>query len=257
MPVEVVSYRLALRGKNVGTHVMKTAVLGREVQLEARSQFQSSTLNATVTQRSRSHAHLRHSLRFREEVVERNEQRFLDVTFDARSGLVTASKGPRDSSSMPYLRDYRDPLSLLHELRGMAARPPQTADESAPEDATADGATDAAADSATFPMLGKDVHAQLAGEVDVETGLGVKRARAYLLHPGMSVVYVAVEAPHHIVKMSQRLPEGLLDVVLVKLGSEQALAQFGVEARTASTEGQGQQKRRARRRRPRRGGRRG
>ncbi len=246
MAVEVVSYRLAMRGKNVGTHVMKTSVLGREVQLEAKSQFQSSTLNATITQRSRSHTQNRHSLRFREEVVERNEQRFLDVTFDARSGLVTASKGPRDASSMPYLRDYRDPLSLLHELRGMAA--------SASAD---DLATDAPTDSATFPMLGKDVHAQLAGEVDVETGLGIKRARAYLLHPGMSVVYVAVEAPHYIVKMSQRLPEGLLDVVMMKLGSEQALAQFGVEAKAAQGEGQGQQKRRARRRRPRRGGRRG
>lgn len=239
MAVEVVSYRLAMRGKNVGTHVMKTAVLGREVQLEAKSQFQSSTFNATVTQRSRSHAQLRHSLRFREEVVERNEQRFLDVTFDTRNGVVTASKGPRDTSSMPYFRDYRDPLSLLHELRGLG--------DAAPD----------ATESATFPMLGKDVHAQLAGEVDVETGLGVKRARAYLLHPGMSVVYVAVEAPHYIVKMSQRLPEGLLDVVMTKLGSEQALAQFGVEAKAAPAEGQGQQKRRSRRRRPRRGGRRG
>lgn len=244
MPVEVTSYRLALRGKSVGTHVMKTAVLGDEVQLEARSQFQSASLDATVTQRSRSQVERGSSLRFREEVVERNEQRFLDLTFDARSGLVTASKGPRDTATMPYLRDYRDPLSLLHELRGLAA------DTGAGQD---DGA---APPAATFPMLGKDVHAQFAGEVDVETALGVKRAYAYLLHPGMNVVYVAAEAPHHIVKMSQRLPEGLLDVVLVKVGSEQALPPFGLEGRERQDERQGGSRRRSRRRRPRRGNRR-
>lgn len=226
---------------------MKTAVLGREVQLEARSQFQSASLNATVTQRSRSHAQRGFSLRFREEVVERSEQRYLELTFDARSGLVTASKGPRDSASIPYLRDYRDPLSLLHELRGLAAVPVANDDDEAPSP-----------EAATFPMLGKDVHVQLVGEVDVETALGVKRAHAYLLHPGMNVVYVAAEPPHLIVKMSQRLPEGLLDVVLVKVGSEQSLPPFGGEGREAQgeRERQGGSRRRSRRRRPRRGNRR-
>ncbi len=249
MAVEVLSYRLTLRGKNVGTHVVKTAELGSEVQLEAKSQFQGSTLNATITQRSRSHAERHHSLRYREEVVERNEQRVLDVNFDARSGLVTASKGARDSASMPYIRDYRDPLSLLHELRFLAAG---GADEARSGDAASLGPT---AD-AVFPLLGKDVHVQYKGEADVETALGVKRARAYLLHPGMSVVYVDAEAPHHIVKMSQRLPEGLLDVVLVKLGSEQSLPAFGGEGRSGAGREPGSARRRSRRRRARKGGRR-
>lgn len=229
MAVEVCSYRLTLRGKPVGTHVLKTEGRGRHTQLEGRAQFQGTLGLATVQQRSRCHSQRHFSLRFREETQERTEQRVFDVTFDAQNGVVTAAKGAKDVARMPYLRPYRDPLSLLHELRSL-------------------GETELA----RLPMLGKDVTVQFVGEVDLDTALGPRRARAYLLHPGQSVVYVDVAPPHTILKLTQRLAEGHLDALLVKVASEPSLEPFD----EGGTEGGGavgkSGKRRSRRRRPRR-----
>ncbi len=228
MSVEVHSYRLALRGKPVGTHVVKTALKGQHAQLEARSQFQGQLGVSTVVQRSRCHAVEHFSLRFNEETQERSEQRKFDVTFDGREGLVTASKGGKDNASIPYLLPYRDPLSLLHELRSLS-------EQDSPQ---------------VVPMLGKDVTVQFAGEVELDTALGRKRARAYVLHPGQSVVYVDVAEPHAILKLTQRLLEGQLEVLLVKVGSEAALEPFG-EAEPERGRGKSGRKR-GQRRRPRR-----
>ena len=228
MSVEVHSYRLALRGKPVGTHVVKTALQGQHAQLEARSQFQGQLGVSTVVQRSRCHAAEHFSLRFSEETQERNEQRKFNVTFDSRQGLVTASKGNKDTSSMPYLLPYRDPLALLHEIR-------QLNDQDGPR---------------LVPMLGKEVNVQFAGEVDLDTALGRKRARAYVLHPGQSVVYVDVAEPHAILKLTQRLSEGQLEVLLVKVGSEAGLEPFG-DAEPQRGRGRSGRKR-GQRRRPRR-----
>lgn len=227
MPVEVCSYRLTLRGKPAGTHVLKTEGRGRHTQLEGRAQFQGPLGLATVQQRSRCHAQRHFSLRFREETQERNEQRVFDVTFDNQQGLVTATKGAKDVARMPYLRPYRDPLSILHELRSLGE-----------------------VESAHVPMLGKDVTVQFVGEHDLETALGKKRARVYLLHPGQSVVYVDVDAPHTILKLTQRLPDGHLDALLVKVGSEPSLEPFDESGGGEKSGKSG--KRRSRRRRPRR-----
>ncbi len=205
MSVEVMSYRLTYRGKPAGTQVLKSELRGRHAQLEGRSQFQGPLGTSTVVQKSRSHAQRYFSLRYLEETQERNESRSLDVTFDAATGLVTAVKGPKDQAAIPYLVPFRDPLGLLYELRAL----------------------DAPAQPATVPMLGKDVRVQFAGVVDLETALGQRRARAYLLHPGQSVVYVDVAEPHHILKLTQRLAEGHLDALLVKVGSEPSLEPFG------------------------------
>lgn len=225
MPVEVCSYRLVLRGKPAGTHVLKTEGKGRHTQLEGRAQFQGPLGLATVHQRSRCHAQRHFSLRFREEMQDRNEQRVFDVTFDNQQGVVTAAKGAKDVARMPYLRPYRDPLSLLHELRSLGE-----------------------VELARLPMLGKDVMVQFVGEHDLDTALGRKRARAYLLHPGQSVVYVDVVAPHTILKLTQRLPDGHLDALLVKVASEPSLEPFDEAAEQGGKSG----KRRSRRRRPRR-----
>ena len=76
-------------------------------------------------------------------------------------------------------------------------------------------------------MLGKDVTVQAAGEVDLRTALGERRAWAYLLHPGGSVVYVDTAPPHTILKLVQRLPEGSLESLLVSVASEPSLEGFG------------------------------
>lgn len=233
MPVEVMSFRLTYRGKPVGTQVIKTELRGRHTVLEGKSQFQGALGNVTVVQRSRSHAQRFYSLRYLEETQERNDNRKFDVTFDTEAGLVSAVKGPKDQASVPYLVPYRDPLGLLHELR--ALEEPQ--------------------EGVAVPMLGKTVNVHFAGEVDLDGAFGLRRARAYVLHPGQSVVYVDVEPPHHILKLTQRLAEGHLDALLVKVASESALEPFGEapeqrKVRGGARGGKGEQ--RAARRRPRR-----
>ncbi len=231
MSVEVMSFRLTYRGKPAGTQVLKTELQGRHTQLEGRSQFSGPLGNVTVVQRSRCHAQRFFSLRYLEETQERNDSRVFDVTFDAQTGLVSAVKGPKDQASMPYVVPYRDPLGLLHELRTME-------EFAAPTE---------------VPMLGKSVSVQFAGTVELETALGKKRARAYLLHPGQSVVYVDVQSPHHILKLTQRLAEGHVDALLVRIASEGPLEPFGEAGGPRKTKGGGRGKgERSTKRRPRR-----
>jgi len=224
MSVEVCSYRLTLRGKPVGTHVLKTENKGRFTRMEGTSHFQGSLGTLSVVQSSRSSSDSHHSLRFREETKERSENRSFDVTFDEGRGLVRAARGPRDLAETPYLRPYRDPLSLLNEIRSLGDQ----------------GALNIA-------MLGKDVSVQFVGEVDLATALGTKRARAYLLHPGQSVVYVDVHSPYTILKLTQRLADGHVDALLVRVASEPSLEAFGEDDKRQSQDGKGARKRRGRR----------
>lgn len=205
MSVEVMSFRYTYRGKPAGTQVIKTELKGRHTQLEGKAQFQGALGNATVVQRSRCSAERFFSLRYLEETQERNESRSFDVTFDPQTGLVSAVKGQKDQASVPYLVSYRDPLSLLHELRTIGER----------------------AEPVLIPLLGKTVSVQYGGEVELDGPFGPRRARAYVLHPGQSVVYVDNQAPHHILKLTQRLADGHLDALLIKVASEAALEPFG------------------------------
>lgn len=227
-PVEVVSYRLSHRGKPVGSQTIKTADLGRHAQLEVRSQFQGGFGVGTVVQRSRCFDG-GVSLRFNEETQDRSESRKFDVVFDTRQGLITASKGSKDSAQIPYLLPYRDPVSLLHEIRklGVLEAPYRV------------------------PMLGKEVTVQFVGEVELETVLGRRPAYAYVLHPGQSVIYVDVKEPRTILKLTQRLPDGQLDALLVKVATEASMDPFGdqVEQKPKSSKSG---RRRGQRRRPRR-----
>jgi len=228
--VEVCNYRLTLRGKPVGTHVIKTEEAGRVRRMEAQSLFQGALGSSRVLQRSRSSVGEHHSLDFREETQERSEKRTFEVDFDADSGLVRASKGPKDRSEIPYLRPYRDPLSMLAEVRRLGDS----------------GATEIA-------MLGKDVVVQFLGAVDLNTALGDKRANAYLLHPGNSVVYVDSQAPHAILKLTQRLPDGHLDALIVSIASEATLEGFAADDRPQERGSKSGRRRRGRRRQKRRG----
>jgi hypothetical protein len=233
MAVEVCSYRLTHKGKPVGSQELKTLHRSRSTLLEARAQFQGTLGSASVVQRSRCAAGERVSQRFREEWKERSGQRSFDVVFDADAGLVTASKG-RDSATTPYLLPYRDPLALLLELRELGD-----------------------ADHRVLPLLGKDVTVQRVGEVELDTSLGDRTAVAYLLHPGGSVAYVDREPPHLLLKLTQRLSDGFVDALLVKVSEESDLQDFDAPSGGGSgNKGGGKRRRRSRRRRPRRGKRR-
>ena len=221
--VEVCSYRLTHKGKPVGSHELKTLHKGRVTLLEARAQYQGALGTSSVVQRSRCAQGERVSQRFREEWTERSGQRSFDVVFDPEQGLVTASRG-RDQATAPYLLPYRDPLSLLLELRELGPR-----------------------EHAVLPLLGKEVTVQRVGEVELDTHVGPRNAVAYLLHPGGSVVYVQRDAPHLLLKFTQRLSDGFVDALLVKVGEENDLEDFG-SSKSSSRRGGGKRRRRSRRR---------
>lgn len=229
MPVEVLSYRLTYKGKPAGTHVLKAQTQGRVNLLEARTQLQGVLGPSSVVQRSRSQSGRYLSLRFQEETTERSGQRTFDVRFDSQSGLVTATRGPRDHASMPYIQAYRDPLSLLWELRALGD-----------------------AEHVRVPMVGKDVDVRRVGVVELETPIGTSQAYAYMLHPGGSIVYVDVREPHRILKLTQRLPDGILDSMIVKASEEAELRDWQEPESDANHDGS-KRRRRSRRRRPRRG----
>jgi hypothetical protein len=228
MPVEVCSYRLTHKGKAVGNHELKVLRSHRVTLLEGKAMFQGSLGTATVVQRSRCRPGGAVSLHFREETSERSGQRSFDVVFDAEQGLVTASRG-REQATSPYLLPYRDPLSLLFELRALSGE-----------------------EHVVVPMLGKDVTVQRAGEVELDTALGSRSAAAYVLHPGGSAVYVDREPPHLVLKMTQRLSDGNLDAVLVKVAEETEMEDWSGGGGASKSRG-GKRRRRSRRRRPRRG----
>lgn len=197
MSTEVCHYRLLVRGRSVGNHVISTAFRGRTTLLEATMTLQGRLGASTVRQVSKIHRQQFFSFSFLEEVSEGTSQRSYTIEFDINDGLVKASKG-NDSATIPYIRPYEDPLGLLHHLRYL------------PEDTT----------SLSVPMLGKDVTVERLNVVPVETSYGQQEAIMYQLQPGKSYVYVDSKPPHAILMMSQRVDGQMIDAVLTRRDEE-------------------------------------
>lgn len=221
MTVEVCSYRLSLRSSPVGTQVLRTEHRGGLTHLEGRLMLQGALGQLTTTQSSRVDRRDHASLGFREDTERRGEKRTYDVTFDSHTGMVSASRGPGDEASIPYIRPYRDPLGILDELRSL--EPP--------------------AEPLRIPMLGKDVTVLYLGTTEIDTFLGSRSAHAYRLHPGNAYVYVDTSEPHSILQMNQRLDGQLLEALLVKVAQEDEMPVRSEPRR------QGRRRRRRRRRR--------
>lgn len=191
MATEVCLYRLLLRDKPVGHYQIATSFKGRTALLEASMTLSGRLGHSSVRQLSKSHRQQFFSFSYYEESGEGKTQRSYRVEFDIVDGLVKASKGA-DSASVPYTRPYEDPLGLLYHLRQL---PP----ESGP---------------LTVPMLGHDVIVEPLGTVTLETAEGERSARMYQLLPGKSYVYVDVEPPHVILRLTQRVDGQLLEAQL-------------------------------------------
>lgn len=235
MAVEVLTFELSQRGNPVGSHTLRTELRGGTVHLEGRMQFEGALGRGTITQSSRSHARLHHSLSFREEQQRRGDNRVYDVQFDRASGLVKASRGGKDRAEQPLSRPYRDPLGMLFEIRNL----------------------DPAASLVSIPMVGKDVQVSLVGTVLLDTPLGEREARVYRLFPGGSLVWVDEDEPNLILKMQQRTASLPVDAVLSRIGSEQGShrepgGRQEAQARPAREGGSGNRRSRSRRGRRRR-----
>lgn len=236
--VEALTYRLTHRGKPAGRLLVRSGERGRIAVVEARMQLQGALGSATVTQTSRSHAHRHHSLRWNEATEGRGDGRPFEVHFDADAGLVRATIGRHDTATTPYVLAYRDPLSLVRELRAL----------------TAGLAAGAAMPTAPWsvPMLGKNVVVARWVDLTVEVPGGTRAALGFVLHPGGSVVAIDRAPPHAPLRLVQRLPEGVLEALLVDVGEESTMA--GLQEEPAARDaGKGGGRKRPRRRRRSRG----
>ena len=150
---------------------------------------------------------------------------------------MRATRGRQDTAQAPLLVPYRDPLSLLRELRALTA--------------AAVAGRDTPPLPYRIPLLGKDVVVVRADTVDLPA-LGERwPARTFTLYPGGSSVSVSLAPPHPIVRLVQRLDEGPLEATLIDVREEATLP--GLDDGEGDTRAQ-DAKRRARRRRPRKRG---
>lgn len=232
MAVEICSYTLSLGHKAVGSQLLRTAVSGRTTTLEARALFQGVFGQQSLTQTSQLLSGSFESLRFSEEGDGREGKRSFEVVFDAKSGLVRATRRTpmhTEHAETPYLRPYSDPLGLLHRLRN-----------------TVQGGEVSQEVSLRVPLLGKDVVIEPLGECEVETALGPRRAAGFVLYPGPGYVYVDVQAPHALVRMVQPTQHGLLEAFLTRLVQEDSNLNGKPEAepRSAKRRRRGGRKRR-------------
>jgi hypothetical protein len=233
--IEALTYRLNARGRPAGRLLLQSGVRRQVALMEARLQLQGTLGNLTVVQTSRSDARAHHSLHWREALEGRNDQPPFEVHFDAEQGVVRASRGRSDQASVPYLLPYRDPLSLLRELRDRTAHDVGRDLEPAPT-------------PWRIPLLGKEVLITAIRDGVMENRDEERLVRSYTLHPGGSVVVVERHAPYPIIRFLQRLPDTVLEATLVELGSSTSMSGWD-DAEPASENKPGGNRRRGRRRR--------
>lgn len=237
MAIEAFTYRLNARGRAAGRLLLRQGEREQLTLLESRMQLQGPLGNSTHTQFSRSIRHTHQALLYRESNEGRADARPFEVQFNPEQGVVRAQQGRTEAALAPYLQPYRDPLSMLHELRTQTA--------------TLAGSPDSNLRVPfRIPMLGKDVTVSRAEVIEMDVQGTRQRAMAYTLHPGGSMVFVAMQAPFAIVRLLQRLPEGWLEATLVEVGSERTMTGWDdVDEGAEDPKVRGASKRRGRRRR--------
>lgn len=207
MTIETCSYTLSLGHKSVGAQVVRTAVSGRTTTVASTTRFQGVLGQESLTQTSELHTRTTESLRYFEETEGKEGKRSLEVTFDARSGLVSATRragSQTEHAEAPLLLPYSDPLGLLHRLRSAAQN-------------------DAETSPLRVPLLGKDVTVTPLGVSVVETALGPRRAAGFVLYPGPGYVYVDTEAPYALLRLVQPTEIGPVEAFLTQRVQEDGL----------------------------------
>lgn len=234
MTVETCSYTLSLGHKAVGSQLVRTAVSGHTTTIEARAQFQGVFGQQSLTQTSQLHTRTCESLRYHEENDTKEGKRSFEVTFDAQSGLVTATRQlglQTERAETPLLRPYSDPLGLLHRLRGVVQNEKVQNGE--------------AGASLRVPLLGKDVVITQLGESEIETALGLRRVVGFVLNPGPGYVYVDAEPPYSLMRLVQPTQHGLVEAFLTRRVQEDGtLAKVSGAERPAKRRRRGGRKRR-------------
>lgn len=229
MTVETLSYTLSLGHKAVGSQVIKTLVTSCVTTLECRALFQGVLGAHSAQQSSQLATGSGESLRFSETTDGKGDKHSFEVAFDARSGLVKATRqtGTQvERAEVPYLRPYSDPLGLLHLLRGLEHGSVVTR---------------------RVPLLGKDVVVESLGEWALEMAQGERATFGYVLRPGPCYVYLDARPPHALVQLVQPTQYGQLEAFLVRTTQEDGL--LGAAKESPKDRGNKRRRRGGRRRR--------
>lgn len=231
MIVETCSYTLSLGHKSVGSQIVRTAVSGRTTTVASKTQFQGLFGQQSLTQTSELHTRTAESLRYFEETDGKEGKRSLEVTFDTRSGLVSATRrsgSQTEYAEAPLLLPYSDPLGLLHRLRSAVQN--GTGEPPAP---------------LRVPLLGKDVTVTPLGTSEVETALGPRRVVGFVLYPGPGYVYVDTNPPYALLRLVQPTEHGPVEAFLTRRVQEDGtLSTPETEARPAKRRRRGGRRRR-------------
>ena len=196
MSVEVSTYRLTLRGNTIGTNVVWTQTQNQTTNLKSRLSLNGRLGRSIIRQHSSCHTNRFFSYSFFETTEKDGNKQLYEVVFDLPSGLVTANRGQNDKATIPYLVPYRDPLSILFEIRNWY---------------NPDG------HPRKVPLLGKEVKVIPKGTTKLKTYSGEKTAWVYSLHPGNSRVYVGTEKPHLILHLTQQMTDLNIESSLSKV----------------------------------------
>ena len=187
---EELLFNLTLAGRPAGSQRLSTSFERGLFVMRLEASFQGSMGARKSSQVSR----LAPDTRFPASFMENDNGRVFETVFDRRDGLVKVRQN-RDEASIALIEDYQDPVSILQYLRDL------------PDDTR----------SARVPMIGGTVLVTRLEDQVLETPWGPLLARVYYLRPGVSFVYIEVDAPHRILKLTQSLGKSALEATLSRV----------------------------------------
>ena len=196
--LETCYYKVSLQSKAVGNYQLSTQRTRYSTLLDAKLSLQGSFANQTISQRSKLRYPQLYSLHYREENNDRQHTRSYEVFFDSEQGLVRAIKNGSDKANIPYTVAFQDPLGLLHQVRSL----------------------DRDVEQLRVPMLGKSVTVERISTNTLSVMGQDREVDVYIIYPGSNYIYVEVEKPRRIVKLSQRVHQQWLESLLVKVETQ-------------------------------------
>lgn len=183
-------YNLTLGGRPAGSQRLSTGFERGLFVMRLEAQFQGALGSHKRSQVSRLEPHTRLPAVF----TENDNGRVFEATFDRRDGLVRVRQH-RDEATAALTQDYHDPVSLLQYLREL------------PHDVR----------SARVPMIGGTVLVTRLDDETVDSPWGPRLARVYYLRPGLSLVYIEMDAPQRVLKLTQGMGKLALEAHLSRV----------------------------------------
>lgn len=189
MQIETLKYSIKMGGRILGEQWWQVTPEPRHWVTRVQTHFNKGFLGGGVKiQVSKIHPQSRVSAHYTETTEgEALGKGHFETVFDRKQGLVIVRQG-RDEASVPMVRGFQDPISLLQSLRSL------------PEDF----------EYMCVPMVGAHVHV-LPWTGPLEMGI-----RSYSLRPGRVTVHIETASPNRIVRLIQPLGRDFVEVSLME-----------------------------------------